>query len=275
MSLLIKFILLIIIYFIRFSQDYINELFVENKPYLWLYWENINNSSTPDYILLCMATIVKHCKNDFNIVILNEQTVNKYITLRDDLYKLRIQQKVDYIRIQLLKQYGGMYLDADTIVFKTLIDFYNKSKYKSFICYARSDNYTPRNGVLASRKNGSFVKQMLDIMNIILDNAKVTNNYKFDYFEFGANLMYKIRKTNDDIYYYDQKTTGEYVNGSWQRPSDLILNKNLPVFNDNVILYSLNNSTISKMIEFRNKTKQELLLDDSLYAKLIKYSLNI
>ena len=29
------------------------------------------------------------------------------------------------------------------------------------------------------------------------------------------------------------------------------------------------------MIEFRNKTKQELLLDDSLYAKLIKYSLNI
>ena len=44
------------------------------------------------------------------------------------LDRLIIQQKVDYYRVLLLNKYGGLYLDADTIVMKNPIEIVNKLK---------------------------------------------------------------------------------------------------------------------------------------------------
>ena len=61
------------------------------------------------YLELCYKTIVKNCQKSSNVHLLNEKSVYNTLTnLRNDLdEKCSIIQKADYIRISLLKEYGG------------------------------------------------------------------------------------------------------------------------------------------------------------------------
>lgn len=71
----------------------------ENKPIIWMYWENKKGSTVPDCINLCWKTIIANNKNDFQIKILNEQNVNDYLpNLNKNYLRYKeIAHKADYI----------------------------------------------------------------------------------------------------------------------------------------------------------------------------------
>ena len=74
----------------------------------------------PAYINLCINTWEKFLSSDYEILILNFKTIKKY--LGEYLYskiifnQLSLQMQADAIRIALLKLYGGIWMDADTII---------------------------------------------------------------------------------------------------------------------------------------------------------------
>ena len=113
-----------------------NENFIDSsKPNIWMYWENKSGKTKPEYLKLCYQTIQKNCKNSFNINLLDEKTVYKYLpNLRKDLDEyLNIPQKTDYIRLALLYKYGGIWIDSDTIVIKDMKPLWDKTKKYEFI----------------------------------------------------------------------------------------------------------------------------------------------
>ena len=95
----------------------------KRKHYLWVYWEKIATKEIklPDYIQLCLDIMKKNTKYTFDMVLLDQNNIYSYIPdLRKDINDLPIALKTDYIRIKLLHLYGGIWVDADTIVMTDL-----------------------------------------------------------------------------------------------------------------------------------------------------------
>lgn len=87
---------------------------------IWQYWEQPHNA---DYIRspcldLCEQTVV-HNAGVYRVLRLNEQSALHFIDegVPDVIARMRrIAQRCDYVRIRLVAQYGGMWLDTDTLL---------------------------------------------------------------------------------------------------------------------------------------------------------------
>lgn len=74
---------------------------------IYTFWEG----PKPAYIELCMATW------PFEFVLLNYNNLHRYTDLPMDLVKqYPLQQVADIVRVHVLRDNGGVWLDADTIV---------------------------------------------------------------------------------------------------------------------------------------------------------------
>ena len=180
---------------------------------IFMYWETLPGKTKPTYLDLCYETILKNCSQDFKIHMLDEKSIKNYLPdLRPDLdQKLKIQQKVDYYRLLLLYKYGGIWLDADTIVIKSLIPLFEKLKrynYVGFGCHqgfcTRTGKPNPANWVMMSKKNEILLERCIIQADKYLDQNKTL---KHNYFILGRNLIaneikYLLRNKSDWDYYH-------------------------------------------------------------------------
>jgi hypothetical protein len=258
-----------------------------NKPYLWQYWDNIDGNKTPSYIELCFKTVDKHCSNSFNIIRLNKNNISKYLpelrtlSIYNKIDKLIIAHKVDLYRIMLLKKYGGLYMDADTVVLKNpieVIDKLDKYDYVGFGCtgtVCKNGYGQPSNWIMASRKNGILVSKVLD--NMI---NKIVEKDKFDYHDLGKLVLWNELKIllNKDYkdykyYQYPNKVDGSRdKNGLWI-DTDIAFSNNKIEYDDeeNMLFFVVYNHSIPKNIKELSET--EILKKDWNFTKFIKKSL--
>lgn len=268
---------------IIYPQNIAQENSSKEKPYLWLYWENINGNKTPDYIDLCYQTIMKHCSKSFNVVKLNESKIKQYLPelefLNLDLTNLLIAQRVDFYRVFLLYKYGGLYIDADTLVLKDPIEIIQKLDnydYVGFGCTGNQCNYgygKPSNGIMASRPQGKLISRVLNNLLAKLNDK----NKKWEYFDLGKlviwdELDYLIKNENYQYYHYPNDYDGTRdINGNWIETSYLF--SNTPIYYkdfNNMIFVILYNS---QMKDLKNLTKDQILNSDTNIAKFFKKSL--
>jgi hypothetical protein len=259
---------------------------INKKPYLWVYWENIGDNKTyPPYIDLCLQTIFKHCSTDFNLVLLDEKSILNYLPELEEkkkkykLDRLIIQHRVDYYRVLLLNKYGGLYLDADTLVMKNPIEIINKLKdfdYVGFGCTGIkcTNGYgKPSNAIMASRQNGQLISQVEKN----LEN-RLLNRDKFDYFDLGKLVIWeeldKLVKDNYKYYHYDNHYDGTRdKEGNWMTNDYFFTDKKIDYLHpDDLIFVLLYNS---EMKDYKNKSKEELIKENTNFSKFIKKSLNI
>ena len=180
---------------------------------IFMYWETLPGKTKPTYLDLCYDTILKNCSQDFKIHMLDEKNIKNYLPdLRPDLdQKLKIQQKVDYYRLLLLYKYGGIWLDADTIVIKSLVPLFEKLKrynYVGFGCHqgfcSRTGKPNPANWVMMSKKNEILLERCIIQADKYLDQYKTLKHH---YFILGRNLItneikYLLRNKSDWDYYH-------------------------------------------------------------------------
>ncbi len=94
----------------------------DGMPRLWLYWECAPGTRIPDFIRLCWKTMAVHCAKDFWVTIVTPETVVDYLPNIDKCYKKleKIAHRTDFIRFNLLYEHGGLWLDSDMIVLRSL-----------------------------------------------------------------------------------------------------------------------------------------------------------
>lgn len=169
--------------------------------FLWMYWETPPNKSKPSYIDMCIETVYKNCSKNFEIHILDQNSVRTFLPdLRPDLNSLRIPQKADYIRLALLKKYGGVWMDADIIVLKDFFQYMNLLKHEDFVgfgchhpsCLKNPVGYPrPANWTLISRPNGRLISNCLDKANQILNTySNAEMHQSKNYHILGRNLLW-------------------------------------------------------------------------------------
>lgn len=186
------------------STDRMSDESALTKPYMWVYWERVNGAEIPPYISLCMDIMRKNGSIFFNVVFLDEKTVFHYIPdLRKDINDLPIALKTDYIRVKLLYMYGGLWVDADTILMSNLQDISEKLNsgtvdFVGFgctgaICKDQEGYGRPSNGVMGSVKGGRLIKRCLDALNKKLDvyySVEKDKRKDFDYFDLGKKIIW-------------------------------------------------------------------------------------
>jgi len=140
------------------------------RPYLWTYWEG----EKPEYIDLCLRSFYIHNSAWFTIKILTEKEIDNSLMLNGDFKNLPISQKVDCLRIALLYQYGGMWVDADTLIIKPLIDVYRELENNDFLGI-QWDTGKVSNGYIAMKKQSKLGKELLKITNKKIKNVNENN----------------------------------------------------------------------------------------------------
>lgn len=266
----------------------INESF-KDKNNIWMYWESKNGGKKAPYLNLCYKTIIKNCKKNINIHLLNEKTVYYFLpNLRTDLDQIcTIPQKSDYIRISLLKEYGGVWLDADVIVFRSLdklFTFLNEYDFIGFGCHYMDCNRSmygypkPANWVIGSPKNGKLMTNCLLEANKILTNNP--SKLKRQYHCIGRELLWsQINKLilldkSWKYYHFNSKCIERDSNGEKLINKRFISNEEIDQQCKKKFIFMPVYNTAPGFPEwFTNMSEGEILKSDILFSKLIKYAL--
>ncbi len=136
----------------------INNWFIRKNPnekYVFTFWEP--KEKIPAYIKLCMETWQKHLP-DYKIVVLDYENLDEWLGygyFDEYLYNnFCLAQQSDAIRVALLYKYGGIWLDADTIITSNKInDIINQKAGTTLIDY--------HVGFIAAKRASKFLNKWL------------------------------------------------------------------------------------------------------------------
>ena len=163
-----KFMAFIAIIFLIFILELIN--FSSNQRdlrigtnYIFTFWEP--RSSMPGYINLCIKTWKKNLPNNYKIIILDHQNLKDYLNYKiiDKIVckQMQLPFQADAIRIAILKKYGGIWMDSDTII--TNSDFINMFNGSSdLIMFGSSKINVLYTGFIYASKNSIIIKKWLN-----------------------------------------------------------------------------------------------------------------
>ena len=241
----------------------------KNKQVIWMYWENKQGEKTPDLIRLCWKTIIKNNKNDFQIKILTPSDVEKYLPDLDGCYQncKEVAHKSHYIRFSLLHKYGGIWLDSDTVVFRSFTEITEKIKQFGFVCngYERKNHgFFPHIGFLAAEGGNEICALMKGKIERNFDNTN--QDWEFVGIEL-ATLLKEVKKyfAYSMEYFCPYKISQTSENSKFE--SDSIGTKEL-IKNPYILTQSLAFSQRSNYIKSLNEA--QLLYDPCIIGSLFR-----
>jgi hypothetical protein len=141
----------------------INEVRSIGHP-VWIYWEG----DCPEWIAACRRTILAHAPD---VRLLDRQ---EFVRLRDrdldiDIDRLQVAHRADFIRAFLLARYGGLWLDSDCVVVKSLAPLLGLLDVHDFIEHRDRQGLFP-NGFIGARPGsaiaGEFYRRICGILRL-------------------------------------------------------------------------------------------------------------
>jgi hypothetical protein len=177
------------------------------KPILWIYlnyevnsrnWSSFgsrtNNHLNQPYLYLCIASIINHCGDSFNIVIIDDNTFSKIIPdWTYEMNKIPNPIKQNFVKLALtriLYNYGGMLVPPSLVCTKDLSDLYYEGIKGPgmFVGEFLNDNITNQYGLSnfysntrlmgCKINNGSMLKLMQEIEIIISKDYTDVNDFE-------------------------------------------------------------------------------------------------
>ncbi len=140
------------------------------KSNIFLYWDNKPGATeAPAYIQLCWETIYKHCEEDFDIHLVTTENVKQFLpNIPQVFFQIaQINNKSNYLRYMLLREYGGIWLDSDLILFKSLKPTLDLLKGEIDLIATASPTLVygePECGFLLSTQCGGVISKAVDII---------------------------------------------------------------------------------------------------------------
>lgn len=114
----------------RYAQDY--AIPTSNVPkHIWICWlQGID--SAPATVQLCFDSVQRFA-NDFEITLLNAENMLNYVTLPEDILekyrmgRIPFAQFSDILRVSLLAQHGGIWMDATVLMTGSMPEYVTSS----------------------------------------------------------------------------------------------------------------------------------------------------
>lgn len=164
---------------------------------LWLYWECAPGTTMPEYILLCWCTVALHCSRDLRVIGVTPDTLGEYLPHIDYCYQDldSIAHRADFIRFNLLAEHGGIWLDSDTVVFRSLAPVLDEIAETGFAAMgyrtAEGPGFFPSISFLAAEPKNHIVAEMVERMRVGIV-AKLGQGAQPEWDELGGYLLRDI-----------------------------------------------------------------------------------
>ena len=170
---------------------------------IWTYWDT---PQIPQYIQDCINTWRIHCKNDWDINILNRETIKLFLDENIDYPKnIFIDGPVkqsDMFGVALLNRYGGIWMDANIIMTSPIDFILEKEWFGYYDVYDKNPEAflyaTPKNKPVIRNIHGLFFKifsiKQPGRKQILKEHYNITD----DYF-YPQKLIHYLMKNNAEI----------------------------------------------------------------------------
>lgn len=135
-----------------------------------MYWDHKPGfTSAPEYIQLCWESIHKHCGEDFDIHTVTTENVKQFLpNISNSFFDIaQINNKSNFLRYTLLKEYGGIWLDSDLILFQSLKPMLELLTKEIDLVATASPTLRygePECGILVSKKGGAVITKAVAII---------------------------------------------------------------------------------------------------------------
>lgn len=204
---------------------------INNIPkIIWIYWQSEQLNELVD---LCIYSIKKYCGNDYDIKVLNSQSVQDYLELPIFHQDLKPAQIADYIRLSLLKEYGGIWLDASIFLTENLDWIFERMKQEQadvFLSYCdactqNKDFPVLDNWLIISPPKHPFICDWLAEFSLAIFSESPTTYYQpyvgsdilqkipnIDYLICYVAAMVVLNRKKYNILYVNSGSGGHYFN---------------------------------------------------------------
>jgi|GEM_PF-4681741 len=141
---------------------------------IFLYWDNPpGRTEAPAYIQLCWETIRKHCGEDFEINIVTTENVRQFLpNIPESFFQIaQINNKSNFLRYMLLREHGGIWLDSDLILFRSLKPLTDLLQGEIDLIATASPTLPPgqpESGFLLSTKGGATITKAVSLIEYAL-----------------------------------------------------------------------------------------------------------
>jgi hypothetical protein len=138
--------------------------------------------------------IYLHSKNGkgYTVHLINESNIHEYIKeLPDCFYQLCPSNQADFVRVNVIYDYGGIWLDSDTIVLNSLDSLFDLQN--GF--FVLENNTRLCNGIFGAKKNSELMLKWKEQMLFIIKEKK-----NISWTEIGSNILEKLFKENPGLY---------------------------------------------------------------------------
>lgn len=135
----------------------------------------------------------------YTVHLIDDKNVHTYIPdLPPSFSKLKPAHQADYVRVYTVCTYGGIWLDADTIVMESLDPLFRLLE-DSDGFFIRQNNEGLCNGVFGSRAGTTVMTKWLDAIDARLNDTTIDTK-KMDFLELGATFLNKtLEKSPQDF----------------------------------------------------------------------------
>lgn len=179
-----------------------------NIPYnIFLYWDNLENNDVIQYFINNIQR--KFQNTPWKVFFITRKTVHEYVDQHfyNKFIKLNSVRFSDFLRVKLLYDYGGVWLDASTIVIQPIFldNFRNKiMKKKCDVLLFEFKSHTIdkrfpylENWFIMAPKHSIFIKDLYDYFE---------QSYNMGFYKFKKNILMKSNVNLSNTIKYGKKT---------------------------------------------------------------------
>jgi hypothetical protein len=166
-----------------------------NTRNIFLYW--VGN----DYSLISILRelIVLHSTNGkgYTVTLITDKNISNYIkNIPSYFTKLCPAHQADFVRVNVICDYGGIWLDSDTLVLESLDTLFNLIESKDGF-FIKQNNNILWNGIFGSKPNTLVMNKWKSKMLDILDKRRG----RIDWTTIGNELLESMYNEDKSLYY--------------------------------------------------------------------------
>lgn len=167
---------------------------VTDERNVFFYWRG----SDYKLISLLRKLFYAHSNNGrgYNLIFLNDDNINQYIKdIPRFVYRMEPAIIADYLRVMVLCEYGGIWLDSDTLVMDSLDSLFDTlQEGKGFFIKCNKAGIV--NGIFGTLKNTPLMKEWKKRIEEKMKNQR----HKIAWNEIGSRMLQTIYDDNNSFY---------------------------------------------------------------------------
>ena len=161
---------------------------------IFLYW--VGKEYTLISILRNLIYLHSTNGNGYNVILITDLNIKDYIkNIPDYFTDLCLAHQADFVRVNVICEYGGIWLDSDTLVLDSLDSLFDYIETQNGF-FIKQNNDTLWNGIFGSKPNTDLMIKWKNEMINRLDNA----HGKIGWCDIGNDMLRDLYNKIPDLY---------------------------------------------------------------------------